>query len=140
MISSTADWTIVAPIINNMLLFVKNGNPSLKFPTWSAGRTTTALNATVATNHPFVINQLNTAIVFVDPHNFTVMDFGGLSLTGPIWQINIDGAGTGPATYAAATVLTPAQVTVTAALIATAANQALVAQQTAAAAALFCGY
>ena len=142
MISFTADQTIVAPISNSMLLFAYGGNPSRKFMLCSVGTITTAFNATVAANRHAVIIQLNIATVSVDPHNFTVMDFGGLSLTGPISHINV---GTGPgvvgtAMYAAATVLTPAQVAAAtaaaAAVTANAANQALVAQQAAAAAAL----
>ena len=84
MISFTADQTIVAPISNSMLLFAYGGNPSRKFMLCSVGTITTAFNATVAANRHAVIIQLNIATVSVDPHNFTVMDFGGLSLTGPI--------------------------------------------------------
>ena len=125
-----------------MLLFIFCVNPVQKHLIRSTGTVTTSLTTAVAANlHLFTI-RLNTASIFVDPHNFTVITFGGLSLTGPISHINV---GTGPgvvgtAMYAAATVLTPAQVAAAtaaaAAVTANAANQALVAQQAAAAAAL----
>ena len=98
MISSTADRTVVALIINCMLLFVRAGNSLRKLPIWSTGTFTTALNSTVAANHHFVVIRLNPATVFVDPHNFTVMNSGGLSLVVPIRHIDNADADTGPAT------------------------------------------
>ena len=108
---------------------------------WSTGTVTTALNAYIVAYQTYVLLHLNPATVFVDPNNFTVMDFGGLSLTGPIGHINVAGAGTGlggPVTYATVTALTPAKIAAAAAVTtnANSANQALVAQQQATAAAL----
>ena len=61
------------------------------------------------------------------------MNSTGISLTSLIRHINIAGAGTGPAIYATVTALTSAQIfaaaAAAAAVTATAANQALVAQQ-----------
>ena len=95
------------------------------------------MNVSVAANKTAIVIQLNPAQVFVDPHNFTVMNFTGISLTGLILHINnIADAGTGPATYATVTALMPAKVAAAAAVTATAANQACVVQQQAAAAAL----
>ena len=135
MISSTADRAVVATIINQMLLFEFFGNPGRKYPIRSTATVTKALNVSVATNRTDIVLQLNPVQVFVGPYNFAVMNFTGISLTGPIRHINIAGASTDPATYATVTALTPAQVAA-AAVTATAANQALVAQQQAAAAAL----
>ena len=140
MISSTADRTVVAPIINGMLLFVRASSPPRKLLILSNGTVTTALNAYVAANQTYVLLHLNPATVFVDQNNFTMMDFGGLLLTSPIRQVNITGVGTsfGATTYATVTALTPADIAaaVAAAVTATAANQAFVAQQQATAATL----
>ena len=84
MLSSTADRTVVAPIVNGVLLFLRVGNPQRKYPLRTTGTMTTALTACVASAVPQVMIMLNPATVFVDPGNFTVMDFGGTSLTGRI--------------------------------------------------------
>ena len=116
MLSSTADRTVVAPIINGMLLFVQGGTPTQKLPIWSTVTMTTVLTTFVASSQPFFVINVNPATVFVDAANFTA-----------------PGTGTGPVavavTYAAAVTTTPAQ-------IVTAAAEALAAQQTAVAAVL----
>ena len=89
MISSTADCTVVAPIINGMLFFVKAGNPTRKLPIRSTGTMTTTLTAYVASNQTYVLIHINPVTVFVDPNNCTVMDFGDLLLTGSIRHINV---------------------------------------------------
>ena len=127
MISSTADQTIVALIINGMLLFVKAGTPPRKIPIWSTGTMTTTLTTYVASNQTYVLLNINPATVFVDPTTFTIMNFGGTTLTGPIRPTALrTGTGTGAGTSAAAAI-TPTQA-------ATAAAQVLVAKQTATAA------
>ena len=73
--------------------------------------------------------QLNTTSVFVDPNMFTVMDFDGLSTTGPVCHVNVNLAPgiVGASAIARAAPLNPAQVIATAAVAANAANQALIA-------------
>ena len=102
---------------------------------------TAALNATIAAAHPTMVIRFSTTPIYVDCNNFDAITFTGISLTSPICHINFIGAVTGPsvvgaATCAADTTLTPAQVTAAATVTANAVNQALVAQQTAAASAL----
>ena len=81
MITSTADRSVVAPIINSMFLFAYAGHPARKFPLRSSQTVTTALQATVAVTHTCFMIQLNTASVYVNPDAFTVLDFVGLSTT-----------------------------------------------------------
>ena len=110
MISSTADRDIVAPIINQMLLFGYFGQPDRKYPLCSTATLTKALNVSVATNTTDVVVPLNPALAFVDPDNFAVMNFTGTSLSGSVRHINVTTAPdvVGAATYATATTLTPA--------------------------------
>ena len=77
LISSIADRTVVAPIINSMLLFAKCDNPSRKFPLQLPGTVTTAFDANVATPSNYFLIRLNPATFLIDPHNFTVMIFCG---------------------------------------------------------------
>ena len=49
MISSTADCTLVAQIVNSMLLFAYCGNPAQKYPLCSMRTVTTAFDTTVST-------------------------------------------------------------------------------------------
>ena len=127
MLSSTADRTIVAPFINSMLLFLKVGQPPRKYPIRSTATFTTALTAHVDINQTTVLIQVNPSTVFVDPDTFTIMDFGGLSLTRP--PVTRTGTGTGGGTTVVAATATPAE-------LATAAANAHTALQTAAAAVL----
>ena len=145
-LSSTADRTVTAPILNHMLISFRYGTPPRKYPIRSASTLTTALNAVVAGTATRVVFHLNTAPIFITPDAYTVMTFDGLSTT-PIQTAGVAcvGAGTGagpagPAAIAAAaaavsaaTALSPAAAAAAAA--ATNANQAFVAQQAAAAAA-----
>ena len=79
--------------------------------------------------------QLNPVQVFVDPHNFAVMNFTSILLTGPTCHINIAGASTGPTTYATVTALMPAKISPAGAVTVNAPNQALLSQSAATAAA-----
>ena len=116
MLSSTADRTVVAPMINSMLLFLKVGNPPRKYPVRSTGTLTTALTAHVTSATPIVLLHVNPSTVFVDTDHFTIMDFGGLSLIRPVRPTaNRTGAGTGAASYAAAITTTPAHIATAAA-------------------------
>ena len=140
-VTSTADRIVIVPIINQMLIFATCGTPTKRFPIRSPATFTAALNATIAAVHATRVIRFSTTLIYVDCNNFDAMIFTGISLTGPICDINFTVAGTDPgvvgaATYAAATVPTPAQVAAAAIVTANAANQALVAQQTAAASAL----
>ena len=88
LISFTADHREIAPIINSMLTFsIYRASPQ-KFSIWTAGTVRTALNAILATGHTQVMFQINTVSVFVDSNNFAVLDFAGLSFTGPVCHIN----------------------------------------------------
>ena len=84
---------------------MKTGNPPRKFPIRSTGTMTTSLTANVASAVPHVMIVLNPATVFVDPGTFTIMDYGGTSLTGPIRPTAPrNGTGTGANTTAIATI------------------------------------
>ena len=136
--TSTADRILIAPVINQMLLFAVCRAPGKRFPLRSPTTFTAALDATLATGSTNMIVQLLTTPIYGDSNNFDAMNFTGILLTSPIRHINVGaGAGAvGAATCTATTALTLAQITTTAAVTATAANQALVVQQTVAAAAL----
>ena len=84
LISSTADCTVVTPIVNHMNFFAYCGNPGWKFLFRSAGTVTWALNTVLVGNSTTIIFQLITASFFVDYNIFTMMDFNGLSLTGTV--------------------------------------------------------
>ena len=142
LLSSTADRTVVAPIINRMPLFGQFGTPPRKFPIRSPSTFTSALDAVQTTaQHMYVVIRLNTASLWLDSDNYNVMDFDRISITGPVCPITIathpgvSGAAAGPAAVAAAAaaavsaaaVLSPAA----SAAAATAANQALLVQQAA---------
>ena len=134
--------------------FAYGGNPGKKFPIQTANTVATALQAVVAATHVTVVFQLNTTSIYVNPNNFGVSNFTGLSLTGLVCHINAAtapapapapapgvvgvgvGTGTGTGTGTGATSPTAAQVVAVATVTTNAANQELMAQQTAAAAAL----
>ena len=122
------NYTVVALIVNQMLLFGYFGNPAQKFPILSAGIVTTVLNTNITANKTAVIIVLNMALIFVDCNNFNVMDFTGLSLTGPVCHINaptapgIVGEDEGAGTATGATPPTAAQVVAAAAVTANDAN------------------
>ena len=59
MYSSTADCTVVAPIINQMLLFGYFGHPPQKYSIRSPATITKALNISVATTRTAIVIQLN---------------------------------------------------------------------------------
>ena len=134
-ILSTADRTIVSSSVNQMHLFAFDGNPHRKFPVWSPNTITTYFNAVIGAGHTYAIFQLNTASVFVDPNNFTVLDFVGLSLSSPVRHINAASApgvlDAGAGTATGSTPPTDAQVIAAAIVTAKATNQALIAQQAA---------
>ena len=73
---------------------------------------TKALNVTIAATKTVIVIQLNLAPVYIDTNDFSVMDFTGISITGPVRYLNIAGTAHG----------------VVAAVVAATANQALVTQ------------
>ena len=106
-----------------MLLFRNFGTSSKRFLIRSLAIFATALDAIVAMNATSVVIKLNTVPVFVDYNMFTVLDFDGLSINGPVCHINTGTAsgvvGTGACAGACAATgdisLTPAQIIATAA-------------------------
>ena len=87
------------------------------------------MNAIIANNSTIVILKINTAPVFVDCNMFTVLDFDGLNITGPICHLHTGTAlgVVGASATTEVTPLTPAQVITTAAVTANADNQAFIA-------------
>ena len=100
-LSSTADRTITAPILNHMLISVRYGNPPRKYPIRSASTLTRALTAVVASNSTRVDFRLNPAPIFIIPDAYTVMTFDGMSTT-PFPNARVTGTGTNAAVTAAA--------------------------------------
>ena len=109
LLSSSADRTVVLPVINQMLLFMVCGIPGKRFPLRSPATFTTALDATIVSGHTTMIVRLSTTPIYVDCDNFDAMNFTGISLTGPI-RPTAPGTGTvtgtGAATFAAAAATT----------------------------------
>ena len=70
LLTSTANRTVVAPIINHMLLSIKQGNPVRKYAVRTPSTLTTALNAVVAATGTRVVFHLNTTPVFVNPNTY----------------------------------------------------------------------
>ena len=89
MISSTADWDVVAPIISQMLLLGYFCQPAQKYPPRSTATITKVLNVSVAANKTAVVIYLNPASVFVDPANFAVTNFTDTSISDPVGHINV---------------------------------------------------
>ena len=74
LLSSTADRTVVAPIINRMPLFGQFGNPTRKFLIRSPSTFTSALDATLTTpQRMHVVIRLNTASLWLDSDNYNVI-------------------------------------------------------------------
>ena len=116
--TSQANHTVIAPIINSLILSVHVGNQ--RFPLRTPATFTKSLLAVTTASKSAVVMSLNTVSLQVDCSRFNVLTFDGISIHGPV-----AGVGTSPA----AAVTTPAQ-------IVTAAANAHAAQQTAAAAVL----
>ena len=140
--TSLANHAFIAPIINTLILSTVAAIPPQQFPLRTAGTVWNALIATVNSNWTTLIVTLNTVSLYVDCSRFNVIDFTGLSLTGPVHHIHAPTApapgvvGAGAGATAGATQLTAAQVVAAdAAVTANAANQALITQQAAAPAA-----
>ena len=57
MITSTADRTVVAPIINGMFLFVRGGNPLRKLPIRTTSTIKNALDAHVGSNQQYFLSS-----------------------------------------------------------------------------------
>ena len=106
LLSSPATRPTVAPIINQLPLFGKFGNPQRRFAIHSTSTLTSALDATIADVGTQVVFSLNTAAVWVDIDTFNVMTFDRISITGPVSPINVTNnpgvVGTNAAAVAAA--------------------------------------
>ena len=144
LLTSTADRTVVSPIVNHMFLFENFGTPTRKFPIWSSATFTAVLDAIITSNATSVVIKFNIVLVFVDCNMFTVLDFDDLSISGPVWHIN---TGTVPSVVVVvvvgggggATGVAPsnfAQVIAATVVATNAANQILITNQTTAALAL----
>ena len=103
LLSSQADITVTAPIVNHMLLFGYFGIPVQKFPIQSPGTVYTALNAALAGNSTTVIIQINTASHFVNCDTFNCMNFDSIYINVSVLHIGGSaGTGTGTGTGAGA--------------------------------------
>ena len=110
-LTSTADCSVVTPIIKQMLLFGLFGNSPRCYQIRTPATLIKIFNVTLVANKNTVTIQLNPAPIFVNNNTFNVMNFTGVSLR-TILHINIAGVSTSPgvvdaATYVAAAALTP---------------------------------
>ena len=123
--TSQADRTVIASIINGLILSVKFGQR--RFPLRSPATITKALLAHTTVNKTGIVVFLNTVSLHIAASSFNVLTFDGISINGPVAPTAPTGGGTGAGAGAA---------TITAAQAATAAAQATAAQQAAQAAIL----
>lgn len=89
---SHADCTMIAPIINSLIISSINGNMAHCSLFHTPVTVRNALVAAIGANQSSVVVVLITVSLFIDCNYFNIMDFDGVSITKPVQHININAA------------------------------------------------